>query len=83
MSDSQRDSTTVEVYPPAEAARRLAVSATTQRRMARTYENLCGDSPRNDRDDRLWTREALEHMASARELHRAGQFLEVGISKGH
>ena len=77
MSDSQRDSTTIEVYPPAEAARQLAVSATTQRRMARVYEDVCGDLPRNDRGDRLWTREALEYIASARELHRMGQAVSI------
>ena len=77
MTDSQKDSTTLEVYPPAEAARVLGVSAATQRRMARIYEDVSGELHRNSRGDRLWSREALERMVRARELHQTGRAVSI------
>ena len=77
MTDSQKDSNTLVYYAPAEAARVLGVSAATQRRMARIYEDTCGELHRNERGDRLWTREALERMVSARELHQAGRAVSI------
>ena len=55
----------------------LGVSAATQRRMARIYEDTCGELHRNERGDRLWTKEALERMVSARELHQAGRAVSI------
>jgi DNA-binding transcriptional MerR regulator len=60
-------------YTPAQAAGILEVSPASLRRIASQYESIYGDLPRNDRNDRLWTDEALEVITQAQALRDSGR----------
>ena len=64
-------------YPPAEARSVLSVSGATLRRMAKDYEQVFGDLPRNPRGDRLYPQEALERVQAARVLRDRGDLVSL------
>jgi hypothetical protein len=62
-------------YEPAEAARRLQVSASGLRRLATSYEQVHGELPRKGGTQaRLFPQEAVERLAQARMLVDRGRF---------
>lgn len=60
-------------YAPEQAAGQLAVSGAGLRRLAVIYERVHGDLPRDQRSGRLWTQEAIERLARAREMVQGGR----------
>ena len=71
MTDSWPDSTPL-VHSPAQASKRLGVSASTLRRMAATYEALLAPLPRDDANGRVYTEEVLTTLGQAQVLREGG-----------
>lgn len=65
------------VYPPAEVARQLGMSASGLRRLARIYEEMFGPLPRDDSGSRLWPEDAVHRLSAARMTVEAGRAKSV------
>ncbi len=68
--DSERESR--RVYTPGDVAERMGISGQRLRQLARSYEHVRGELPRDERG-RVWPEEAVEELERARELVRAGR----------
>ncbi len=60
------------VYTPGDVAERLGISGQRLRQLARSYEHVRGELPRDERG-RVWPEEAVEDLVRARELVRRGR----------
>ncbi len=60
------------VYSPGDVAERVGISGQRLRQLARSYERVRGDLPRDERG-RVWPEEAVEELERARELVRIGR----------
>lgn len=60
------------VYTPGDVAERIGISGQRLRQLARSYEHVRGELPRDERG-RMWPEEAVEELERARELVRIGR----------
>jgi hypothetical protein len=60
------------VYSPGDVANRMGISGQRLRQLARSYEHVHGELPRDERG-RVWPEEAVEDLERARELVRTGR----------
>ncbi len=60
------------VYSPHDVAERMGISGQRLRQLARSYERVRGDLPRDERG-RVWPEEAVEELERSRELVRVGR----------
>lgn len=60
------------VYTPGDVAERMGISGQRLRQLARSYERVHGDLPRDERG-RVWPEEDIEELERARELVRYGR----------
>lgn len=68
---------TPTVYPPAEVCRQLGVSSSGLRRLARIYETVLGELPRDAAGGRLYPEEAVQLLRAARTRVEAGRAKSV------
>ena len=73
----------IQVYTPTQVAERLKITTAALRRLAPHYERVFDQLPRDSRQGRVWTGEAVVRLEQARQMYQAGQVVSVEAALEH
>lgn len=73
----------IQVFTPAQVAERLGITTAALRRLAPHYERIFEELPRDARQGRMWTSEAVTRLEQARQMFQAGQVVSIEVALEH